>query len=425
MGLGLNSTLLSHLFDNQLIASRSFGLYMGTGYEQSNGVVNGSLTLGGYDSGRFEGDVYNHTIAQPHAAAANSPFLVSVQQMTLTDQSGGNQTDLLISAFDAYITTSQYHLNLPANVLQEFSSATGATPSNDELSVLRLPGNFNSKLTITLASGLTVTYDADWLRNVSNNSPISTIAMKDDSTNGTINLLGSAFLTSVYFMVNYDSTPPAFHLANALPHGPYVMTENLCANTVPIAAVQHSISSFAASGLTGAILGGVIGGLGLSFTIFWLLRKYLQRRQWRNQARHNMKGKGLDSESSFGGAKGKGSPSTLDTDRERGNSSEMATFAFDFNSQQHQSYANYLNAASQPGHQQKQQAISRTYSQFVKQISRENVAASRENLTEGAAPHGNTPPPSEQRQALYSQSQPQSHDIVPRTEAAYVPIAKR
>ncbi|ETI24151.1 hypothetical protein G647_03520 [Cladophialophora carrionii CBS 160.54] len=385
MGLGPVSTLLEHLYNNQFISSRSFGLYMGTEYEQSNGAINGSLTLGGYDSGRFEGVVHNYTISQPRADAAHSPFKVSVQQMTLTDESNGEKTDLLTGAFDAHITTSQYQLSLPDNVLQQFSDATGAIPSDDDLNVYRLPDGFNSTLTITLDSGLEITYDADWLRNVSNNSPISTHTIPDGTTNGTINLLGSAFLSNVYLIANYDSEPPTFHLAKALPHAPYVFTETLCPNTVPTAAAQTKISSFAASGMAGAIVGGVVGGIGVGFAIYWLFRKCMQRRMWREKARQSMKGKGMDSESTVGGTKwasgkAQGSPSTMASEIERGNSSEMATFAFDFNSQQHQAYATYLdNATQQPQPQPQQQdqnasRLSRTYSQFVKQMAHENLA---------------------------------------------------
>ncbi len=420
MGLGPVSTLLDHLYNSQLISSRSFGLYMGTAYEQSNGAINGSLTLGGYDSGRLGGDVHNFTISPARANAASSPFKVSVQQMTLTDESSGKTTDLLNSSFDAHVTTSQYHLNLPGHVLQQFSDVTAATPSTDDLNVFRLPDDFNSKLTIILGSGLEITYDATWLKNVTNNSPISTGTITDDVSNSTVSLFGTAFLSNVYFIANYDSEPPTFHLASALPHGPYVMTKSLCPNTIPVAATVHKISSFAASGMTGAILGGVIGGIGLSFAVFWLARKYMQRRMWREQARQNMKGKGIDSESTIGGVglaagKGKGSPSTVASDSERANSSEMATFAFDFNSQQHQAYANYLNNTTQQPREQNKSPLSRTYSQFVKHISRENVTAtSRENLTLNAAPHSRTQTPQE---ALpQPQFASQHHDISPMSQ---------
>ncbi|OAP57755.1 hypothetical protein AYL99_08493 [Fonsecaea erecta] len=351
LGLGPKSTLLEHLYNLELISSRSFGLYMGTGYEQANGAVNGSLTLGGYDSGRFEGDVYNFTIRPAQPDAQHSPFVVSVEQMTLT-ASDGTETDLLTEGFDAHIITSQYQLNLPSDVLQKFSQQTGATPSHDNLEVFRLPDDFDSTLTITLESGLSVTYDSDWLKNVSNNSPISTGTVSGKSTNKTVNFFGTAFLSQLYFMANYDSSPPTFHLANALPHAPYVFTQTLCPNTIPTPAPKSSLTGFGTSGLTGAILGGAIGGIGLSFAVYWLLRKWMQRRVWRQQAEQAMKGKGTDSESTITvtAGKGKGSPSSFsshDEEAQREDGSEMATFAFDFNSQQHQAYHNFLQSATQ------------------------------------------------------------------------------
>ncbi|OAG45158.1 hypothetical protein AYO21_00506 [Fonsecaea monophora] len=365
LGLGPNSTLLNHLYDLQLISSRSFALYMGTSYEQANGAINGSLTLGGYDSGRFEGEVHNFTISPARPEAQHSPFVVSVEQMTLTS-SDGTKTDLLTESFDAHLTTSQYHISLPSDVTQKFSQETGATPSDDALDVFRLPDDFDSSITITLKSGLSVEYDAAWLKNVSNLSPISTGTVSDQTTNTTLSFFGTAFLSQLYFIANYDSSPPTFHLANARPHGPYIFTRTLCPDTLPVAAEQTSVSGFAASGLTGAILGGVIGGIGLAFAIFWLFRKWMQRRRWRDQAKQAMKGKGIDSASTITvtAGKGKGSPSSFsshDEEAHREGSSEMATFAFDFNSQQHQAYHNFLQNATQPGRQQSQSPPQQNY----------------------------------------------------------------
>jgi hypothetical protein len=326
VGLGPSSTLLQHLYNLKLIASRSFGLYMGTAYVESNGVSNGSLTLGGYDSGRFVGDVYNFSMAN----AAPTPFKVSVSQMTLI--SGGSKTPLLAAPFDAYITTSQYQLDLPAAVTRQFESVTKATPADN---VLQLPADFDGSLTISLVGGLSVTYDGQWLRNVSNNSPISTT----DSTAST-NLLGSAFLSSLYLMANYDSHPPSFQLASALPNAPYVQTMTLCADTAPTAAAPTEIPNFSRAGLTGAIIGGVVGGMGLTVVVWFFVRRWMQKR--RQQKPHK--------EVTTISVRGKGSPSDSDSDKyvEDGRDGrEMATFAFDFNSHQHQSYQQYLQSRQQ------------------------------------------------------------------------------
>lgn len=353
VGLGPSSTLLRHLYDLNLISSRSFGLYMGTAYDQSNGAINGSLTLGGYDSGRFEGDVYNFTIVDPNPDADHSTFKVLVTQMTL-DTGNGSKSELL-DRFDAYITTSQYALSLPVGVTKKLIDITGASPSNDEEDVLRLPSNFDGTLTITLEGGFNLTYDSEWLRNTSNNSPISTAPLSTSSNNSTStkpNLLGSAFLSNIYFMANYDSHPPTFQLASALPHGLYVQTKTLCPDTVPIAAKATKLSSFERAGLTGAIVASVIGGIGFSFACFWCFRKYMQRRMHRRAAASDISLDGTIN------VKSKGSPSSL-SDEER-NSSETTTFAFDFNSQSHQAYQTYLarqqrtkqdRSLSQPRHQ--------------------------------------------------------------------------
>ncbi|KAL2393968.1 hypothetical protein ABEF93_001255 [Exophiala dermatitidis] len=291
VGLGPSSTLLRHLSDAQLIATRSFGLYMGTGYEAANGVINGSLTLGGYDSGRLEGDVYSFTIGPASAEAGHSPFKVSVAQMTLTD-ADGKKTNLLDASFDAYITTGQYQLSLPGSVTQKFADATGATPADGADPVLRLPDNTDSTLTISLEGGFNMTYDSDWLRNVSNNSPISAGHTTASSNNGSdsagVGLLGSAFLSNIYLVANYDSKPPAFHLASARQYGPYVMTETLCTDTTPVPAKSTKISSFARAGLVGAVVSGVVGGIGLTFVCYWLLIRWLRRRAWRKQQRSNI-----------------------------------------------------------------------------------------------------------------------------------------
>lgn len=293
LGMGPSSTLLKRLFDLQLIPSRSFGLYMGTAYPAAAGVMNGSITLGGYDSGRFTDEVHNYSISP----AGASPFQVQVQQMTLIS-ADGKVTDLVDSSFGAYITTSQYELTLPVTVTQKFADSTGAIPDDgDSKSVLlRLPEDFNASLTITLDDGLSITYPSSWLKNVSSKTPISAAPLSSNTTSSQPSLLGSAFLSSLYLIANYDSN--TFHLAPALPAAPYVTKQPLCANdSNPTPARQPKISHFAATGLTGAIVAGVIGGTALTLVLLWALRRLLQ---WcmRNRVKSENKTKELDCEGS-------------------------------------------------------------------------------------------------------------------------------
>ncbi|KEF54585.1 uncharacterized protein A1O9_09027 [Exophiala aquamarina CBS 119918] len=353
LGLGPSSTILSRSLGLGLITTRSYGLYMGTYYKEGNGLINGSLTLGGYDSGRFEGEVHNYSIGIPNAEAHHSPFSVTISQMTLTDNNG-DETGLLTEDFEAYLTTHQYEINLPRVVLDTFADKTGATAADGRY---QLPAGFNSSLTMTLSSGLTLTFEPEWLKNVSNNSPFSTTASDAENGNSSTSgpaLLGSAFFTHIYMMVNYDAKPePIFYLASALPHGPYVMTRTLCEETQPTPAPATNISSFQASGMAGAIVGGVVGGIGLTFLVWWIIRKYAQMRMRRNQQRLATKGKFVEGGNvSIAGAgrifsKSKGSPSSFGStdeydriknesdpnidERHRSDSAEMADFAFAFN----------------------------------------------------------------------------------------------
>jgi len=363
VGLGPSSTILNRSLELGLITTRSYGLYMGTYYKEGNGLINGSLTLGGYDSGRFEGDVHNYSIGVPSAAALDSPFSVTISQMTLTNNDG-DETNLLDRDFEAYLTTHQYEINLPGAVLDKFADETGATARDERY---QLPDGFNSSLTVTLASGLNITFEPEWLKNVSNNSPFSATA-SDAGSGGNASstsapaLLGSAFFTHIYMMVNYDAKPdPKFYLASALPHGPYVMTRTLCEDTQPTPAPATNISSFQASGMAGAIVGGVIGGIGLTFLVWWAFRKYAQMRMRRSQERLATKGKFVEggnvpigggtgaagrifsskvkgSPSSFGSSrdsydrlKNRSDPSVNVDERHRSDSAEMADFAFAFN----------------------------------------------------------------------------------------------
>ncbi|RVX72999.1 hypothetical protein B0A52_03352 [Exophiala mesophila] len=275
--LGPSSTILSRLLDLDLIATRSYGLYMGTYYEPVNGLINGSLTL------------------DPNPDFDNSSLRVTISQMTLTD-SNGDEAQLLqqSQSLDAYLTTSQHEINLPESILDRFVQETNA---DDSGIVYSLPQDFNSTLTISFSSGLNLTFESEWLRNVSNNSPISTTASGNrptsDSESSSLAFLGSAFFTHVYLMVNYDAPTPTFYLASALPHAPYVMTTPFCTDTVPTPAPPTDISSFAANGIAGAVIGGVIGGIGLTFLIWWLARICMQRQSWRARHPESIKGKGV------------------------------------------------------------------------------------------------------------------------------------
>ena len=337
LGLGSTSTLLTTLKDMNLISSRSFGLYLGTAYPRAGGAINGSLTLGGYDSGRITGDAVRYDLSSPAEDGSDpSPYKVQVASISLTDFSNNATTLISSGAFDAYLTTSQYDMTLPDDITQAFIDQTSATPatpdvaslSGADITPLTLPASFSGSLTIHLSSGLNVTLDtpSGTLRNISNRTPLTAPSLDDTTTTPLTPLLGTALLSQLYLTTIYDATPPSFYLSSALPHGPYVITQSLCADSMPIAYQSPRISSFARNGIIGAILGGVIGGIGLVFTVFWGVRKCAQRRASREWEERYGDGDG-DGETGMGMGRERGYevdefgrkiPSTTSTTTSRG-----------------------------------------------------------------------------------------------------------
>ncbi|KPI36371.1 uncharacterized protein AB675_2950 [Cyphellophora attinorum] len=282
LGLGADAPILSRLVEQGAISTRSFGLYVGTAYPRAGGAINGSLTLGGFDSGRLEGDAYNYTLTTDYdAGAGETPFRVEVQSVVLNDLSDNNSSTTLSSEpFDAFLTTDQYSMSFPQSITDAFLKRTSTDPEVRENDFsepsLYLPETANFSLTINLSSGLRVIIPPEELRNVSNASPISPPTLLSSSANSTTSLsgpplLGSSFLAHLYLSVNYDAEPsPAFYLNDARPHGPYVMTQPLCASdSVPVGVEPVKVSSWSRKGTIGAVLGGVIGGVALVVVAWW------------------------------------------------------------------------------------------------------------------------------------------------------------
>lgn len=234
VGLGPSSTVLDYLQKAGQIASRSYGLFLGTAYPRASGTnsVNGSVTLGGYDAARFQAPVQSFALAP--SDTAGGALRVPVSAMTLSSSSGN-----LVHAhpFTASLSTAQYELTLPASLAASLPSSVD--PAAD------------LTLTITLGDNFTVSFDAAWL---------STHPFAFSSSDTGPYVLGASFLASTYLSVSYDSTPPAFFLAPALPQAAYVNPRALCANAVPLPQGSAHVSFFVKNGLVGLIVGGSIGG---------------------------------------------------------------------------------------------------------------------------------------------------------------------
>ncbi|KAL2010486.1 hypothetical protein VTN00DRAFT_6293 [Thermoascus crustaceus] len=280
LGLGPQSTLLTKLYDDSLISSRSFGLYVGNGSPQTKGsIVNGSLTLGGYDSKRFTGGVYKYTL---DSSGAN-PFRVHVKQIILHDDGGEVQNVSLVKGdgFDAQITTDQYALSLPADVTRAYADALdAATPSGDADSSFRINNKpFNGTMSVILSTGFTVKrQNISWSNAVVAGRQQNLNRSNDDNGRGPEQFyLGNAWLSQVYLVANYDDN--TFHLAQAVQDTDFVSLQTLCPGDVPRPYADPDTSSFAKRGLVGAVIGGVGAAILLLYLGVWIYASYREARR--------------------------------------------------------------------------------------------------------------------------------------------------
>ncbi|KAI9725017.1 MAG: hypothetical protein M1812_000293 [Candelaria pacifica] len=282
IGLGAASTLLGKLQAASLICSRSFSLYVGSGFDRAGGVINGSSVFGGYDAARFTGPVYDYAID----AANVNPFGVRVSDIILSDPADSSRNISLLdknrfsnipsaySGFDAKITTEQYPLSLPYEITQNFMTTLAAQESGNIDGSLRLSKPYGGNMTIVLSNGFAITLPKEVVYNASGLSPVA--ARKQDSLAPFY--LSTAWLSQVYLMVDYDDRQ--FHLAQAVPEAPFITTRTKCPGQVPVAyePSKKSEKAFSRVGLIGAVLGGVVGGMALITvvvcgTMFWRRRR--------------------------------------------------------------------------------------------------------------------------------------------------------
>lgn len=289
LGMGQRSTLLQHLFEAGMISGRTYSLYIGQSFERAGGEAIGANVFGGYDPQRFKGEVHNYSMT---LGAAN-PLKVHVSDIILDDPSGftrnvslfdqatfPNLTDNF-SGFDAQITTDQFPFALPYAVVQNYKQQLGAVASDKwGDGSLQLTKPFNGTMTVVLSDGFRVTIPPEMMFNASGISPVADRAERDDGAF----LLGSAWLSQVYLMLDYESY--TFHLAQAIPDPLFNQPKTWCPRTVPLAAVRSSGGrGFAGNGLIGAVVGGVVGGLGLIALVLWVYVWWVRRQMVKAERR--------------------------------------------------------------------------------------------------------------------------------------------
>ncbi|KAH8731762.1 aspartic peptidase domain-containing protein [Phaeosphaeriaceae sp. PMI808] len=280
VGMGSSSTLLRDLAARDIIAGKTYSLYIGQGFDRAGGAVNGSNVFGGYDSGRFVGTPHQY---QMNIANVN-PMRVRIKDIIITNLKDNSNTSLFDQAvftdmksraadFEAQITTEQFPISFPYQITRNFISRLGAEKDNywgDNS--LKLKNPFKGSLSIVLEDGFTVTLPPEVLMNASNITPIQDRA--EDSKAPFF--LGAAFLGQVYLMADYETNN--FFLAEAVQKNNMVMPMSFCPKATPEAYQRPAQSQWQRQGLIGAVIGGVIGGIGALAAIYCLWVTWLRKK---------------------------------------------------------------------------------------------------------------------------------------------------
>src|SRR5262249_1688114 len=90
VGIGSSSTLMQSLTTQNIIAGKTYSLYIGQGFDRAGGMVNGSNVFGGYDSGRFTGTPHQY----PMNNANSHPMSVQIKDITITNSKDNSNVSL-------------------------------------------------------------------------------------------------------------------------------------------------------------------------------------------------------------------------------------------------------------------------------------------------------------------------------------------
>lgn len=264
-------------------------------------MVNGSLTWGGYDRGRFVDDVSTYDMD-----LTNQDVLpISVKDIIIATADKTTSTSLFdssrfanttsISSFTGRLSTDQYPISLPYQLTQNFKNLLPTEPSNLSDGSLALSTPFDGTMAIVLSNGFRITIPSDVL---SNNSitPIRDREPNDTSPS----YLGLSFLSQLYLMLDYEASK--FHLATAVQQNAYVMPTPFCASVTPEAYVAPHRSSFERNGLIGVIIGVVIAGIAFVATSFFVWKACMDhRKQVKDEKQERMAAKALKLQTQYTG----------------------------------------------------------------------------------------------------------------------------
>ena len=282
VGIGSSSTLLRDLVSKDIIAGKTYSLYIGHGHARAGGVINGSSVFGGFDAGRFRGVPHRY----PMNIANVHPMSVRVKDVVITNSNNANvslfDNNVFTNmksrpdAFEAQITTEQFPFSLPYQITQNFISKLDADKDNTwGDNSLKLKNAFQGTLSIVLEDDFTITLPPEVLMNASNITPIQDRDEKSDAPF----YLGTAFLAQVYLMADFDSQN--FFLAEAVQKKNMVMPQTFCPRSTPAAYERPPQSPWVQQGLIGAVVGGVLGGIGIIAALVCLWISWMRKKDER------------------------------------------------------------------------------------------------------------------------------------------------
>lgn len=296
LGLGRNSTFIETLYDNQMVASRTWSLFWGLEGGSPGEQMDGSLIIGGYDRAKTAGPNMTQTFSSfADQALCPSSMIVDVADISVTFANGTSTSllDTTSTGFRACIKPDIPLLTLPTDIFTAFSDSIGGTfiaPSESYKlwgMDFAASGVFDGDLTYTFASGFQITIDNGQLvvpdvqvtdagaTFIPDEAVRELLIYADPVTGSDMPLLGQVFMTSAYLHVNNDDQE--FTMWQSQPTGKQDIV------TVGDACILETVSGPSQSTLSPAQFAGIAisGVVAIAFSAlcgYWYLRRRRMRK---------------------------------------------------------------------------------------------------------------------------------------------------
>jgi hypothetical protein len=295
--LGSNSTFLNTVVQIGAAPSRSWGLW--TGSRSIRNPIDGLLTIGGYDRARVQGDLSTFQMFD------DCPTCVVISEMTY-DYPGGSSSLFPNSSetFDVSLEPFERGIQVPQDVFESFARASnGMWDSSLGLLTYSAANPPSGNISVTLSNGYTTIipseelfvmprlYSEEGVYSISNDTIIIS-ELANYTAPGYVASWGIPYLTMNYMVVDYDEgsfkMAPAFRESFGEDGGSVI--ENLCTPGISTTPSPSPAPSVIKHTPTGAIAGGVVGGVGGLALIAGLLYFVFFRKRKRSIAGFRQRG---------------------------------------------------------------------------------------------------------------------------------------